>query len=102
MGTRGETTVETGAALLHHHSHLLRNHIYHVTTILDPRPSFLSCNLSSLAFHFILPTEFHSMCHANDSPIASTTITLQTSTLTLNFHEDTIFRNCLDISLKPF
>lgn len=28
MGTRGETTVEIEAALLHHHSHLPRNHIY--------------------------------------------------------------------------
>jgi hypothetical protein len=30
VGTRGATTVEIRAALLHHRSHLPRNHIYHV------------------------------------------------------------------------
>lgn len=33
MDTRGETTVEIRAALLHHRSHLPRNHIYHVIRI---------------------------------------------------------------------
>lgn len=54
MGTRGETTVEIGAALLHH-SHLPRNHIYHVIG---------SCVISSLliAIHpQSLNTTFHSM-----------------------------------------
>lgn len=53
MGTRGETTVEIGAALLHHHSHLPRNHIYHVIG---------SCVVSPLSFaNHNLDTAFHSM-----------------------------------------
>lgn len=53
MGTRGETTVEIGAALLHHHSHLPRNHIYHV---IGP------CVISPLSFAIHnLDTGFHSM-----------------------------------------
>lgn len=46
MDTRGETTVEIGVALLHHHSHLPRNHIYHV--IWSRALSFLSLAIYSV------------------------------------------------------
>lgn len=56
MDTRGETTVEIGAALLHHHSHLPRNHIYHVIGSVP-----LIASNRSQRFAAFSMTAFHSM-----------------------------------------